>query len=143
MPTVNPTFKKRDLDDFKFQFALRRHAGQHIQADHEWEPTEQEVALAKESGRVLRAPSRVFVEGDVIPSDTDLVKRFGHEKFEYVSGAPSMRRTTRKAAAPTEDEGPDVSAMTVPELRKMAEANEIDTRGFKTKEDYVKALKKS
>ncbi len=77
-------------------------AGLHIQADHEWKPTEQEKTLAERQGRLLKAPSRTYSPGDVVESDEDLVVKFGQSKFQYVQ-SPGMR----SAGKPTKASGAD------------------------------------
>jgi hypothetical protein len=70
--------------------------GQHIQADPDWEPSEEERELAKNAGRALRPPSRVYRAGETVESDTDLVERFGPEKFQMVQDKYRLREGVAK-----------------------------------------------
>lgn len=111
--------------------------------------------------RLIERP-RTTSTGKRVPSDTDLVEKCGPEKFEYVSGGPDRKRQARaeregksslgqlpashparnpqsKGSNPAAE---DLHTYTVPELKQLAEAEEIDTRNLKTKEDFIKALSK-
>lgn len=66
-------------------------AGQHIGADPDWEPSEEEKEIAKTSGRRLRAPSRTYKPGEVVESETNLAEKFGGEKFAEVTGGKGRR----------------------------------------------------
>jgi hypothetical protein len=61
-------------------------AGQHIQADPDWEPDEYAVKQAEATGIAPRAPSRTYNAGDVVESESDLVAKFGANKFQYLGG---------------------------------------------------------
>jgi hypothetical protein len=84
--------------------AYRLLAGQHIQADHEWEPPEDavrqsrsgyfldsegEVITDPETEKPVSPPSRTYSAGEVVLSPIDLVDRFGHQKFEALSETAS------------------------------------------------------
>lgn len=92
-------FKTYKKPEGKFEFRLK--AGQHVQADPDWEPTKDEVEAAKAANELLRAPSRTYrvEDKEVIVSDVDLVEKFGPEKFEYLSGAPSQHQSARAEKA--------------------------------------------
>lgn len=94
-------FKSYKKPEGKFEFRLK--AGQHIQADPDWEPTKDEVEAAKATNELLRAPSRTYrvEDKEVIVSDVDLVEKFGHEKFEYLSGAPDRKRAAKAEVKPS------------------------------------------
>lgn len=63
-------------------------AGQHQQADPDWEPSPDEVQFARDNGVRLVAPSRTYETNDLVECDQDLVARFGEQKFQLVSGKP-------------------------------------------------------
>lgn len=74
-------------------------ASQHITADPDWVPTEEEKANAAAAGRPLRAPKRVYNAGDVVESDVDLVAKFDHQKFQLIGESRRVSRTRGDAAA--------------------------------------------
>lgn len=61
-------------------------AGQHIQDDPDWTPSDAERREADAQGRTPRNPGKTYKAGDVVESETDLAKRFGPEKFQLVGG---------------------------------------------------------
>jgi hypothetical protein len=63
--------------------------GQHIQYDPDWEPSEEDKEMAKSAGTPLKPPSRLYVKGQMVENDSDLVARFGAQKFALVSGQPN------------------------------------------------------
>lgn len=66
--------------------------GVHVQADHEWEPSEVDIQNAQINRTPLVPPHREFKAGQVVPSDKDLVDKFGPEKFQYVGeGGPEPK----------------------------------------------------
>lgn len=85
-------------------------AGQHIQADQDYKFTEEEVQLAKETGVKLKLPAKKYSQGDVVPSEIDLVERFGADKFSYMGeksrerSASDEKRSRVKEATPQEDD---------------------------------------
>jgi hypothetical protein len=87
---------------------FRVKAGQHIAADPDWQPSEAEIKAQEATGNPPKAPSKVYSQGDIVESDTDLVARFG-EKFEMVGESRRGRRgpsvytlgTTRLPGDPT------------------------------------------
>jgi hypothetical protein len=64
-------------------------AGQHITADPDWQPSQEDRENAKTLGRLLRAPSRVYRAGDIVESEDDLVDRHGAQKFQLLEGTPT------------------------------------------------------
>jgi hypothetical protein len=85
--------------------AYRLLAGQHIQADNDWEPPEGAVRRTRsgyfldeegtiikdpETDRPLRCPSKTYNAGEVVLSEIDLVDRFGHQKFEALDESKSV-----------------------------------------------------
>lgn len=60
--------------------------GQHEGADPDWTPSELDKENAKLTGRPLRAPTKKYVAGDLVYSETDLVAKCGSDKFQYVQG---------------------------------------------------------
>jgi len=74
-------------------------ASQHITADPDWVPTEEEKANAAAAGRPLRAPKRVYNAVDVVESETDLVAKFGHQKFQLIGESKKVPRTAGDAPA--------------------------------------------
>lgn len=83
-------------------------AGIHIQADSDWEPTEEEKAFAEKTGKPLRAPSKTYKEGDKVESETDLEQRFGYQKFQRLdkpkgsSSSSSSEEEKKKSRLPAD-----------------------------------------
>lgn len=71
--------------------------GIHIQADHEWEPSEQEKKRSEDSGVPIKAPSRTYRAGEVFESDVDMVAKHG-PKFALVSQDSRKGRKGAKAS---------------------------------------------
>jgi hypothetical protein len=82
-------------------------AGQHIQADPDWEPSRQDRLTAETTGRAPRAPSRTYNQGDTVESDTDLVSKFGATKFQLLEGG-------RRRGAARSPGGPEGGVVTGP-----------------------------
>lgn len=183
-------------------------AGQHVQDDPDWEPSEQAREDAERAGHRLRNPGKTYKTGDIVESDTDLVQRHGSNKFEAVGGevaasrdriaeleaevkllqsqqatadtgefrtpgdptpenlakspavflggqvstgkqqsapggegrVPSGPLSTAAATRPKSGDDAKLNAMTVPQLKEYAEDHEIDVRGAKSKDDYLRAI---
>lgn len=78
--------------------------------------------------------------GDIIVSKQDLCRRFNQEpfsrKFERVfDAAPAT------PIGSVEREWGNLDTMSVKDLQDLAAAEEIDTKGAKTKEDLIKAIR--
>lgn len=98
-------------------------AGQHIQADPDWEPSEAESIREKETGVPTKPRSKVFKKGQVVESDSDLVARFGVEKFEYL-GEEKAAKGAKRAKKGDGEGGMDQAAAEaahVPPLLNQAE----------------------
>jgi hypothetical protein len=95
--------------------AFRLLAGQHIQADHEWEPPEEAVKRTRsgyflddegeiikdpETERPIRCPSRTYSAGDVVLSTRDLCDTHGHQKFQPLDDDATQRLLSRKSFTP-------------------------------------------
>jgi hypothetical protein len=135
-------------------------AGQHQQADPDWEPSERELKIAERTGIPPRAPTRTYSAGDVIESDNDLVEKLGNGKFAYVGPPPNKTTSVRppltdddnrarvdedaRAKDHDGDQPPqplaDPTHMTVAELRDLAETEEVDLAGAKTKSEIIEAI---
>lgn len=143
---------KKELRDYKLL------AGKHVQRDHTWEPTEEAKAEAEKTGRPLRAPSKEYSAGEVVPSETDLVELFGSEKFQYIGKPPvkmlakqqeeyqEQEDARREPAPPQRVDGEgfvedDLTAMTVADLRAYAADKEVDLHGCRSKDDIIKAIR--
>ncbi len=94
-----------------------------------------------------------FTKGDVVDSTVDLVKRFGGVKFERLPDGPDMAAVTEAArtgfsgadyesatAVAKKDDGA-YGDMTIEELRLLAEEEEIDLGGAKSKAAIIAALR--
>jgi hypothetical protein len=77
-------------------------AGQHQQADPDWEPSEEEQEAARTKGIVLKAPTRTYRVGERVESEVDLVKRHGAEKFERIGERRGVPR--QQARRPVEED---------------------------------------
>lgn len=77
---------------------------------------------------------RVYKRGDVVVSDQELDKRFGYNRFQRLDDQAAL------APPPANESVDDVfSDMTVAELKKFAEEEEIDLDGA-TKKDVILAV---
>lgn len=85
-------------------------AGLHIQADPDWEPSDEDKRLARETGRPPKPPSRTYKMGEVVESDDDLDLKFGTEKFQRLG---ERRRKVTPGIGPSRTPG-DVSPMVSP-----------------------------
>lgn len=106
--------------------------GQHEQADPDWTPPHGvtlklgryvdkngETAVDPDTGKMYRAPTKKYKAGDVVVSDQDLVKKFGDQKFQYLSGsvkgtAPSLPKSKfpndQVSSGVPEDQSPQAPA---------------------------------
>lgn len=84
---------------------------------------------------------RIYLTGDVVESDTDLVRRFNSRdsiKFQRLTDdAPG----SSWAPDPVNPDADGLTAMTVQELRAHAAAEEIDLAGATKKEDIIAAIR--
>lgn len=93
----------------------------------------------------LRAGSHIdkngtYKQGDVFDSDEDLVKRFGHQKFERVYSEVTHKPVEKSdKASDKSDDG--LESMTLEELRKFAEGEEIDLGKATRKDEIIKAIR--
>ena len=79
----------------------------------------------------------VYKAGDVFDCDEDLVAKFGSEKFQRID----FKEPAPQAVAPTsKSDVPDFHLMTVDQLKKYAEAEEIDLGKAVTKDAIIKVL---
>lgn len=77
---------------------------------------------------------RLYKRGDVVVSDQELDKRFGYNRFQRLDDQAAV------SSAPSNEPVDDVfSDMTVAELKKFAEEEEIDLDGA-TKKDVILAV---
>lgn len=74
-------------------------AGQHQQADPDWEPTPAQEKVAERTGVPPRPPTKTFTAGQVVESDKDLVALFGHQKFMRLGGRKPLGATRGDAPA--------------------------------------------
>lgn len=74
-------------------------AGQHQQADPDWEPSEQDVEIAKTRGVPLKPPTRTYKVGERVESEVDLVKKHGAEKFERIGERRGIPRQQARRPA--------------------------------------------
>lgn len=87
---------------------------------------------------------------NVVKSDTDLVKKFGPEKFARIDGGRAAEyedevepEGTTAEGEITEDDELGLSAMTVPELKKFAAESSIDLGGATKKDEIVAKLREA
>jgi hypothetical protein len=87
-------------------------AGQHQQADPDWEPTPAQEKVAERTGVPPRPPTKTFTAGQVVESDKDLVALFGHQKFMRLGGRKPLGATRGDApsAQPASFPGGQVSS---------------------------------
>lgn len=76
---------------------------------------------------------RIYRIGDVIESDDDLVKRFGGDKFQRVDD-------DAKATDVNDSRRATLEAMTLKELRKFADDEEIDLGGASRKNEIINVI---
>lgn len=108
-----------------------------------------------------RSVGQMFKKGDIIESTTNLTKRFGRNKFEPLGhyadtgeeplGDHTIPGDSPREGAPesmpTADNDPDgelaeLHAMTVADLKELAESEETDLAGATKKEDIITAIVK-
>jgi hypothetical protein len=82
---------------------------------------------------------KIYQRGDVVQSEKELDKRFGARKFQRLDVPPGFQAT---AVAPAEKED-EFSGMTLAELKKFAEDEEIDLGSATRKEDVLAAIHKA
>lgn len=105
-----------------------------------------------------RGPERkVHTRGDVVRSDSDLVKVFGPEKFERVGREGTYEPPPPSAQEEDPDQGMEddlplpedegvadgLENMSVAELRAFAEGEEIDLGAVRLKADIVRVIRDS
>lgn len=83
-------------------------AGQHVQADPDWQPTDGQRDESRRTGVRPRPPSRVYNAGQVVVSDSDLVAKFGAEKFQLLGPSRGQRTTAFPGNPMPGDPVPDV-----------------------------------
>lgn len=90
---------------------------------------------------------RMFKPGEVVESEKDLAKLFnrpGSVKFERLPDPPQAQISqSQETVAVQRKPDVDLEAMTVRDLRELAEQEEIDLSGATTKEQIVKALRQA
>lgn len=132
-------------------------AGQHIQKE-DVKDDSGKVVINEETGKPERA-SRVYNQGDVVPSETDLVKKLGASKFQLIDSGKKSRKeqalaeqgakNRARSEQGTEDDSraeevtDTFDDMTVAELKDYAAENEIDLEGAHLKADIVKKIRES
>lgn len=77
----------------KFRFKLL--AGKHVAADPDWERPNKPGT--DEPDMAVRPPSVTYSAGEVVETDTDLVQKFGADKFQLLAGGPT--RTVKAGMA--------------------------------------------
>jgi hypothetical protein len=82
----------------------RLKAGLHQQADYSQQPTL--VTNPATGEQTEQYPKKLFNPGEVVESDADLVVKHGADKFEYVDGGSSRKRTAHRAGDPN----PEIAA---------------------------------
>ncbi len=104
------------------------------------------------NGKTADGKPIVMKPGDIVESDVHLDKRFGRKKFERLDdsfSAASIAAETAQAAregfhgkdAATAVVEDTLSAMTVSELRQLAEEEELDLGRSKTKDELLAAIR--
>lgn len=97
-------------------------------------------------GKTTDGKQRIYVQGDIIDSKSDLM-RFnspGAIKFEKIESGRLPENTPTLDSSTTaviKKENDGLEAMSIAELRKMAEEEEIDIKAAKTKDQLVAAIR--
>lgn len=91
---------------------------------------------------------RMYSPGESVESDRDLCKLFnrpGSIKFERLPDPPQAQsfQGQQNAVATAVKESPDLDGMTVRDLQALAEEEEIDLGGAKTKDQMVKTIRQA
>jgi len=81
---------------------------------------------------------KVYQKGDVVRSEQELDKQFGPRKFQRLDGVAPEATT-----AVVEDDFSDLENMSLAELRKFAEDEEIDLEGATRKEATLAIIRKA
>lgn len=95
-------------------------------------------------GRRQTSSQRLYKPGETVESDRDLAKLFNHPgsiKFERLPDPPQS--TAQPAVAVAERPDVDLDSMTLRDLQALAETEEIDLGGAKTKDQMVKVIRQA
>ena len=116
------------------QFLLK--VGTHVEANYDEDGNK--IRMLNEEGRVIGTERTVYKHNDpercIVTSPYDLVKLHGRQKFEVV-------HSSGKPLEVTNPELRVLDIMTVKELKRYADDNEIDVAGMNRKADIVDTIK--
>ena len=97
-------------------------------------------------GKTPDGKQRTYVQGDIVDSQSDLTcfNSPGAIKFEKIESGRMPENTPALAGSPAtvaEKENDGLEAMSLAELRKMAEEEEIDVKTAKTKDQVIATIR--